>query len=163
MSSQVWKQLAVVYNKARWLGKISVGLWLCYSLPVMAAEKSMLLVKAKAQMVQLPIVVYFSRSDCQFCQRLSEELLAPMLKHKQFEGKAVFIEVSTDQDTVINFSGVAESAIVFAQRYGDVFTPSLYFLNAQGQQVIEPVIGLPNLDYSGLEFRELMAKSKLLQ
>ena len=162
---------ALLYTKGFLLGKwlclfyLSGLLWAAAGQAPASDAINLSTIEAQKSQHRLPIILYFRLDDCPYCQRLSEHVLHPMLKGGQFRDNAHFVEISLEADSMLDFSGHPTLPKTFAEAYGFIVAPMLVFVDGQGKQLIDPVIGLPNLAYFGFEFRQMIraAKAKLIQ
>jgi len=98
-----------------------------------------------------PIIVFVSQPGCEYCHLLREQVLHPMIEAGILEGKSILREVSLDDGFVlIDFEGRKVSGREFAQRYGAFVTPTLLFLDSDGQEVSDPLVGISNIEYYGV-------------
>lgn len=96
----------------------------------------------------LPVVVFVSRDGCPYCRTLRESVLAPMYTAGRFEQRALLLEINVDRKTpLIGFDGKPVLAKDFADQYKAHITPTLLFLDAQGNQLSTPRVGISNLDF----------------
>ena len=108
----------------------------------------------------LPIILYFWLEDCAYCHLLEEEVLGPMSRGGQFQGKAHFVQISLEASVMLDFNGHPTDPTTFAEQYQFIVAPMLVFVDHHGKELIKPVIGLPNLDYFGFEFRQMISAAK---
>ena len=101
-----------------------------------------------SQQQQLPIVVFISQHGCEFCELLREKVLFPMMRSGQMQEKAIFRELSLDQDFfALDFDGERISGMKFAERYGSVLTPTILFLGEGGRELARKRVGINNIEY----------------
>ncbi|MDH3643451.1 MAG: thioredoxin fold domain-containing protein, partial [Gammaproteobacteria bacterium] len=97
---------------------------------------------------QLPVLLYVSRSDCTFCRRFEAEVLNPLLRSGAIAGKIVIRELVWDlPQPVTDFAGREVSRASLAQAYQAKLTPTLLFLDADGQEITARITGYPRSDY----------------
>lgn len=99
-------------------------------------------VSRTAQDQTLPILLVYSAEDCEYCQRLESDLLNPMLLGGDFEKRIIVRKVMIDSGTPIkDFDGSTVEPEQFAYRRGIEFTPTLQFVDAQGNKLVPNMIG----------------------
>jgi len=99
---------------------------------------------------KLPVVVFVSQHGCEFCHLLREKVLHPMLAAGELQDIVILREVSLDDGfSLSDFDGKNVSGREFADRYSAVVTPTLLFLDGQGQEVAEKIVGINNVEYYG--------------
>lgn len=97
-----------------------------------------------------PIVVLLERSNCSYCEVVRNEFLNPLSRSKRYKKKIVFARISLDQgQQLVNRSGELTTSEQFAKQYGSNFTPTVLFLDGQGNQLAEKIIGMSGRDYYG--------------
>jgi len=96
------------------------------------------------------LMIEFSSEDCGYCRLLEEEFLKPMLRNSEYGEKVVIRSISlSDNDTLIDFKGKSVSAGEIAAKYGVYATPTLLFLNENGIEVSDKLIGIWSVDFYG--------------
>lgn len=91
---------------------------------------------------KLPIILLFSAEDCEFCERLEAEVIRPMLISGEMETKAIVRKVMIDSyEQIKDFHGADVGAEEFADRRGIEVTPTLQFVDAEGRELAEKMIG----------------------
>jgi thioredoxin-related protein len=115
---------------------------------------------------QLPIVVFVSQTGCQFCEALRKQVLFPMLRSGQFQEKMIFRELSLDAGFVVeDFDGAMIAGSDFAARYGATLTPTLVYLDPDGNELEKKRVGISNIEYYGFYLLRSIkaATTKLMQ
>jgi len=98
----------------------------------------------------LVLVLEFSREDCPYCRKLEELFLLPMQRNSGYDDKILVRSISLDEDeSVIDFAGRSLSTDQFATHYGVSMTPTLLFLNADGVEIGERLVGIWSEDFYG--------------
>ena len=96
------------------------------------------------------LMIEFSREYCGYCRLLEDEFLKPMLRNAAYGEKVVIRSISlSDNDTLIDFEGNTISADEFAGKYGVYVTPTLLFLDQNGLEVSDKLIGIWSVDFFG--------------
>jgi len=94
------------------------------------------------------IILYVSAPDCPFCKKLEKEVLFPFLKSGDYKDKAILRKISwRSSEPIINFKDEPSTPIHFLKSYDLKITPTLLFLDSDGNEVFDRIIG-----YSGNEF-----------
>ncbi len=103
---------------------------------------------ARAQNVVL--MLEFSSEYCGYCRKLEELFLLPMQRNEDYDAKVLIRTVSLDSyETVIDFDGRLLDTDRFAARYGVSLTPTLVFLNPEGVELSEKLVGIWSEDFYG--------------
>jgi thioredoxin-related protein len=98
----------------------------------------------------VPTLVFVSREACPYCRTLRDEILLPMQRADKFENRALLVEVSLDRvEPLTGFDGKPTTGQAFGDMYQAQITPTLLFLDAQGQEISPRIIGISNLELYG--------------
>lgn len=99
----------------------------------------------------LILVLEFSSDYCEFCRKLEALFLMPMQRNAEYNEKVLIRSVSLDAfESLIDFAGRSQTTAEFAARYNVSLTPTLLFLNAEGMEMSEKLIGIWSEDFYGL-------------
>lgn len=98
-----------------------------------------------------PIVLMVSQFACPYCATLKKAVMNPMIRSGEFDDKVLIRELLVDPgEMLVDIDGSAIPAITFANRYIDgLVTPTVLLLDARGNQLLEPIVGISNLDFYG--------------
>ncbi len=100
---------------------------------------------------KLVLMLEFSRDDCPYCRKLEALFLLPMQRNTDYDDKILIRMISLDDyETVIDFEGQTLTTNEFAARYGVSLTPTLLFLNADGVEISERLVGIWSEDFYGV-------------
>lgn len=103
---------------------------------------------ARAQ--NLVVMLEFSSDYCGYCRRLEESFLLPMQRNEDYDNRVLIRSISLDpHETVIDFDGRLLDTDRFAARYGVSLTPTLVFLNSDGIELSEKLVGIWSEDFYG--------------
>ena len=98
----------------------------------------------------LILVLEFSSDDCTYCHKLEQLFLLPMQRNAEYDAKILIRTVSLDSfETLVDFDGQSMSTADFASRYGVSLTPTLLFLNADGKEMSDKLVGIWSEDFYG--------------
>ena len=104
------------------------------------------LAKAERKLIMLEI----SASYCEFCRKLEENIIKPMLRSGDYEEDVLIRRFEIDRFAALkDFNGLPVSNDELAKRWSIQVTPTLIFLNSQNQEVSDRIIGVNSLDYFG--------------
>jgi len=99
---------------------------------------------------ELILVIEFSAEDCGYCRKLEDLFLLPMQRNANYGDKILLRMVSlSDFDRLIDFHGRTVTATEFAAQYDVALTPTLVFLNADGVEMSEKLVGIWSEDFFG--------------
>jgi thioredoxin-related protein len=101
-----------------------------------------------AEQRRIPILLMVSQYHCSFCELMKLEVLHPMRLSGDYTDRVLMRELLIDTgETVINFEGHRETAESFSSRYQVQVTPTLLFLDSDGNEVAERILGINTIDY----------------
>lgn len=99
---------------------------------------------------KLVLVLEFSSEDCSYCRRLEELFLLPMQRNEEYRERVLIRAVSLDPyHDLVDFDGHSLSTHEFASRYDVSLTPTLLFLDADGVEIGERLVGIWSEDFFG--------------
>ena len=105
---------------------------------------------AAARERRVPILLFFNRVGCPYCERALREYLGPMQLDPAYAGRVLFRQVEIDKaKRLVDFTGAATSHRDFASRYRIKLTPTIWFVDGEGKTLAEPIVGLPTIDFYG--------------
>jgi thioredoxin-related protein len=97
---------------------------------------------------EIPIVIFVTQHGCQFCAELRRQVLYPMIRAGELTNSAIIREVSLDTGfTLQDFSANEIAGKNFASRYGAIVTPTLLFLDDDGMEIAEKMVGISNIEF----------------
>jgi len=92
---------------------------------------------------ELVILVMFSSDSCPFCEVMEESYLLPLLRNKAYKDKVLIRKIMVDNyETLLDFNGNRVEAEDFPRRYSAWVTPTLVFLNGDGEEVADKLVGV---------------------
>ena len=98
----------------------------------------------------LVLVIEFSSEYCGYCRKLEALFLVPMQRNAEYNDKVLIRTVSLDAfETLVDFDGRSMSTSDFASRYDVSMTPTLLFLNSEGVEMSEKLVGIWSEDFYG--------------
>lgn len=105
-------------------------------------------------------VVLVSRYDCSYCDLVREDFLLPLERQSNQAYPAQIRELKVDSDKLlVDFDGAQISPKKFAARYNASFTPTLLFLNQDGAQVHQKLVGISNKEFYGYYLDQAIEQS----
>lgn len=137
------------------LFKLSSASILALSLHLSAAEKledaTNLQQLGQANPTEV-ILLMVSQDNCSYCVRVKRDYLEPMLASGEHPPIRV-LHIDRAQ-AVVDFDGKTSDGSLIASRLGGRFTPTMLFVDAKGNELHPPIIGLNTPDYYGFYLDE---------
>jgi hypothetical protein len=110
-----------------------------------------------AQRNHEPLVILLSLPGCPWCELLRRNYLLPMRN----EGLHVFQwNVQDRQQRIINFQGKASTGAQLSKSYAYQTTPTVLFLNAQGEEIAPRIAGVASVDLMGAVLEQRIAQAR---
>ncbi len=118
----------------------------------------------QAEAACMPLLLEFATDYCEYCVLLEEEVLEPMLLDRDYDQRVLVRKLIIDQPARLrDFAGHRVSAAGLAERYRISVTPTLIFVDRDGHELTERMVGVTTLEfYAGYLDRSLdLASEKL--
>lgn len=104
------------------------------------------------------IMLEMSASYCGYCRTLEEEIIKPMLRSGDYN-HVLIRKLEIDSHYSMNHpSGKKTSPAQLANQFKVFVTPTLIFLDGEGKEVSERILGVNSLDYYGAYVDEALQK-----
>lgn len=99
---------------------------------------------------RVPLLLFFDRGDCPYCERALREFLVPMATGEDWRRRALYRQVEIDEALpLVDFAGNATTHEAFAKRHKVELTPTIYLVDATGTPLGKPLVGLTTPDFYG--------------
>jgi thioredoxin-related protein len=99
---------------------------------------------------QLGLVIMFHAEYCEYCKRLEADLLQPMLRSGDYDDKVLIRKIQIDGAyNMVNFNGQKIAASQLATLYDASMTPTLVFVDANGDELAQKLLGYTSPDFFG--------------
>jgi len=118
-----------------------------------------------AQKKQLPVMMFFAAEDCEFCDALESDYLSAMSRASEYDKKIIIRKVMIDSyEDVSDFSGENISAEAFSDKFNVRVTPTLLFVDHQGEELTKKIVGYNRSGFFGAYLDEAIdaAKQKIM-
>lgn len=101
---------------------------------------------------KIPIILFFSMKHCPYCREVEEDYLKPMLRNTEYDNKVIIRKVRIDSNgDVTDFAGKIQDVEDFSDSYNVSMVPHLLLVDSQGNQLVEPIVGIRNSHYYSAE------------
>jgi len=105
------------------------------------------------------IMLEVSASYCSYCDLLEEEIIKPMLRSGDYKDSVLIRQLKMDNlSTIKDINGNDTTPAALAAAYHVKLTPTLLFLDADGNEVAKRIPGVYSLDFFGGYVDEALAK-----
>lgn len=96
---------------------------------------------AQARLEGKPVLLFFSLPDCKYCEEVRRNYLLPLLRGPAQLRPLIREGELTGAQPITGFDGKPATPRQLAEQYHVRFAPTLLFLDSQGRQLIEPLVG----------------------
>ncbi len=97
---------------------------------------------------RVPILLFFDRGDCPYCERALREYLVPMSRDEKWRERAIYRQIEVDRGLPLtDFDGTTTTHRAFAARYRAALTPTVMIVDSRGQKIGDALIGLAAADF----------------
>lgn len=101
-----------------------------------------------AQQNGRPILLMISQDHCPYCDLMKREVLHPMVLDEEYTNRIVMREILIDIGLeMTDFQGRQQTAKAFSHGYGVHLTPTLLFLDPQGNELADRIVGINTVEY----------------
>jgi thioredoxin-related protein len=107
-----------------------------------------------------PIVLLVEQSDCPYCERVKDGFLHPLVLSGDFVNEVHFMRISIDPGEYLrDLNNKDIETTEFCGLYDANFTPTVLFLDGQGKQITEKIVGISSDDYYGFYLERSIKKA----
>ncbi len=97
---------------------------------------------------QLPVLMLFTTENCHYCEAIRENYLIPMLQSGEYHNRILFRQLYMGEYNLIrNEQGKLVSGDQLALKYAVDVSPTILFLDAEGNEVAQRIVGVSTQDY----------------
>lgn len=108
----------------------------------------------------VPVLLFFDRGDCPYCEQALREFLVPMSRGDEWGMRAVYRQIEIDEDRpLVAFDGATTTHQAFARRHDIRLTPTIYLVDATGMPLAPPLVGLMTPDFYGAYLEKAIASA----
>jgi thioredoxin-related protein len=113
----------------------------------------------EAQAKKIPLVLFSNLTGCHYCRGALREVLLPMQKDAGWARTAIYRQIDADKKTPMkDFEGKATTHEAFVQKMKMQLTPTVSVVDASGNALAEPIVGVATWDYYGYNIEEAIRK-----
>jgi len=115
---------------------------------VIETVNDMRVLKQQAESSDLPVLLLFTAEECIYCEAIKSNFLGPMNQSGEYASKILIRQLYIDDYTYIrNEKGELINADQIAMKYDVAVTPTIVFIDANGKELTERVVGITSIDY----------------
>ena len=100
-----------------------------------------------SEQTRRPIFLYVASIGCTYCKRLEKDIISPMIKSTEYDNKILMRKILWEESMpIIDFEGERMSAENFLLKYNIMATPSILFLDKNGNEIVKRLDGYRSPD-----------------
>ena len=104
----------------------------------------------QAEQACIPLLLEFASAECEYCTLLEEEVLNPTLLNRDYDRRVLMRKLMIDHSRKLrDFDSGPVNAAELASRYRVYVTPTLLFVDSQGRELTERMVGVTTLEFYG--------------
>jgi len=108
-----------------------------------------------------PVLLEFAAEYCDYCVLLENEVLGPTLLDPDYNQRVLMQKLLIDGDgTLTGFDSRTIDAADIAEQYRVWVTPTVLFVDRQGKEIAERLVGISSVDYYGGYLDAALEKSR---
>lgn len=145
----------MMYNRRKWRAALMITMLLsmiCIGLEAASVPVAIDLHREGRQAEQacIPLLLEFAADECEYCTLLEVEILNPTLLNRDYDQRVLMRKLLIDRsDKLLDFDKTTVSAAELADRYRVFVTPTLLFVDSQGRELTERMVGVTTLEFYG--------------
>jgi len=107
------------------------------------------------------IVVLFEYEDCPWCEYILEHEIEPIIRSGAFKSTVIFrrADISDSATELTSFDGTPTTSHQLAKNHGVSISPTLVFLNAEGDVMAPQLVGVSSRDFYGYYLEKRIAEA----
>jgi len=111
----------------------------------------------------LPIVLVYAAEDCEHCEQLERDVLEPLLLSGELKNNVILRKFMIDAiESITDFSGKEQDAEYYSIMRDVEVTPTIEFVDANGTQLVPPMVGYQGIEMYLSYFNAAIKASKLI-
>lgn len=127
---------------------LTCGLWLGGALAALPQVDNLAGTARQAQAQRVPVLLVFTQRTCPYCATAKRDYLEPMNTQAPWRDRVLMREVDIDSTaSSTDFDGVLRTHREIAKRYEVKSVPTLIVVDASGNPVGSPIVGLLTADF----------------
>ncbi|BBP45060.1 hypothetical protein THMIRHAS_04330 [Thiosulfatimonas sediminis] len=93
---------------------------------------------------KVPVVIFATATWCNYCKKLEQNILYPLLQTTDLENYAQFSQLVLDKShwMMKDFNGSDIEMKTLGPKLGVIVAPTTLFFDGEGNQIADPIIGL---------------------
>jgi len=145
----------VKHNRRKWVAVVLTTIMLNMTCIRLEADGVLLAIDLgregrQAEEACVPLLLEFAAEYCEYCTLLEEEVLNPTLLNRDYDQRVLMRKLVIDRSGKLrDFDDTPVNATELANRYKVFVTPTLLFLDSQGRELAERMVGVMTLEFYG--------------
>ena len=120
--------------------------------------------KQQVDSARLPVVLLLATEDCSYCEAIKDNYLLPMAMSDEYKSKALIRQLYfEDFSYVRDLNGELVGGDQIGLQYRVEVIPTILFIDADGKELADRIIGLTNIDFFGSLLEERIKQARKAQ
>ena len=116
--------------------------------PLLETVKDLRVLEQQAASAGLPVLLLFTTQDCEYCEAIRSLYLEPMIRSGKYESRILFRQLYIEDYSYLrDKNGEFIGGDQIALKYDVEVTPTILFLDADGNELAERIVGLSGADF----------------
>jgi len=132
--------------------------------PTVEVVSDLRVLKQQVNSSGLPVVLLLATEDCSYCQAIKENYLLPMSMSDEFKSKALIRQIYVEDFSYLrNLRGEIVGGDQIGIKYRLDVIPTVLFIDADGKELADRIVGVTNIDFYGSLLEERIAQDRKAQ
>jgi thioredoxin-related protein len=132
--------------------------------PSIEAVNDLRVLQQQANLARLPVVLLLATEDCSYCKAVKDNYLLPMSMSGEFKSKALIRQLYVDDFSYLrNLQGEMVGGDQIGLQYRVEVIPTVLFIDADGKELADRIIGVTNIDFYGALLEERIEQARKAQ
>lgn len=115
---------------------------------IVETVSDMRVLEEQASASDLPVLLLFTAEECDYCEAIRAHYLEPMIRSGQYASSILFRQLYIDEFRYLrNHRGELVGGDQMALKFDVEVTPTILFIDANGKEMAERIVGLSGADY----------------
>ena len=132
--------------------------------PSIEVVNDLRVLQQQVNLARLPVVLLLATEDCSYCKAVKDNYLIPMSVSDKFKSKVLIRQIYVDDYSYLrNRHGEIVGGDQIGLQYKVEVIPTILFVDADGKELAERIIGVTNIDFFGSLLEQRIEQAKKAQ
>jgi len=110
--------------------------------------KDLRVLKQQSEPENLPVLLLMTTEDCSYCVAIRNNYLIPMVESGEYASTILFRQLYIEDFSFLrNMEGKLIAGDSIALKYDVEVTPTILFINSDGEELGERIVGINSIDF----------------